>query len=198
MKFWEYFEKIIAIITPQYTRKIYLERSERLREFFKIREEIETSNQPEHVKTIQLNAAVSGLTGAKFSNIEEFDFFLENFDPNRFEEDYFVFARNRVTYETVRDEHGAIISIKSITRQRWSMTSLNCFLVIVFIFAAAGFIVNFHNFSKALNKDLGIPELVNASFFLGVLFICFLTIFKVIYEWDLWSGFNRYIKNKFR
>lgn len=197
MKVLEYFSKVVELITPEYARKIHQKRCERLKNFFEERQLILESSLSEREKNIQLNAAVSALTGASFSNIEEFNFFLEHFDPNNFENDYLAFARNRITYEIVDNEHGSKI-IKSISKQFWLMHFLHFFMLSMFLLVPLALLINFHAYIKALKVDLNVPESITSLGIWIAILICFLTLIKIFYEWACWNDFNKLIKKKYR
>lgn len=193
----DYLPKILELITPEFTRKIHRKRFERLEVFFEAREKIESSiTYTDDQKKILLNSAVSALTGAAFSNIDEFDFFVSNFDPNNFENEYFAFARNRMTYELIEEADGSK-KIRSIKKQKWLMHFLHIFIGIAFIFVSIAILIKFNQFTSAFEKDLNIPASITTIGLWVSLLICLLTLIKIIYEWSCWHDFNKLIKKKF-
>lgn len=197
MKFWDLLIKIIEIITPAYMRKILSERHERLKKFFEEKERIKASNWSERVKEIQLNSAVEALTGTRMTNNEEFDYFVETFDPSRFENDYWAFARFRTTFEVVKNEINQIVSIKINSLENYKMIGLNIFIFIMFLWVPATLYWKKDELYKAYHHGLGIPiEILNTIY--GFLcFLCFITIIKLFYDWSLWNSFKKQIKQKY-
>ena len=138
MKFWDIFLKIIELIIPAYLRNLNKSRYERLKLFFADKKIILESNESEATKTILLNAAASALTGAKNAKIDDLNFFLEKFNPNSFEDDYWAFARNRLTYQISYNSASEIVSIKSIKAEKYKMYALNIFLMFTMILIPLG------------------------------------------------------------
>lgn len=199
MKFWEYFLFIVEIVTPQYIRKVNGERYTRLSKFFEERNKInhEDSKLSDSEKIIQLNSCVAALTGVSFSNIEEFNFFIKNFDPNNFEKDYWAFSRNRLAYELNRNETGEILSISIIRKQKWVINLINWALMFLFLFTPSFLIVYMPKISTAFQKDFHIPEAMTFTvLWLGV-GISLLTLIKVLYDWSAWADFNKLIIKKY-
>lgn len=196
MKSIEYLSKTVELITPEYARQFHQKRYDRLKTFFDDRKVILESSLTEREKTIQLNAAVSALTGAAFSNIEEFNYFVENFEPNNFENDYLAFARNRVTYEMNMEENESL-KIKVIPKQYWLMHFLHVFVAFVFAFVFVAVLHKIDQICKAFKNDLNISESVTSIGVWAVAIIAILTVIKIIYEWMCWNDFNKLIKKKY-
>ena len=196
MKAIEYLSKTVELITPEYARKFHQKRYDRLKTFFDDRKVILESSLTEREKTIQLNAAVSALTGAAFSNIEEFNYFVENFEPNNFENDYLAFARNRVTYEMNMEENESL-KIKVIPKQYWLMHFLHVFVAFVFAFVFVAVLHKIDQICKVFKNDLNISESVTSIGVWAVAIIAILTVIKIIYEWMCWNDFNKLIKKKY-
>lgn len=197
MTMFEYLPKVLELVTPEFTRKIHQKRFDRLENFFETRKKIESSTDYSDVeKKILLNSAVSALTGAAFSNIEEFDFFRANFDPNNFENDYFAFARNRITYEMIEDQFG-VKKIVIIKKQLWLMNFLHWFIGIVFTIVPMAILYKFNEILSSFEKDLKVaPSFTSIAIWI-VLGVCLLTVVKIMYEWSCWRDLNKTINKKF-
>lgn len=197
MKFWDIFLKIVEIITPSFLRSLYKNRFDRLKAFFDERKKILETGEDEATQTVLLNAAASALTGAKNAKIEELDFFLENFEPSSFENDYWAFARNRMTYLVIRDESSKIIAIQSIKSERYKMYGLNIFLIFSMVLMPSMLYYKSLEVRQAYHIITGLPVHVFTLIYWGICFICALTIIKILYDWTCWQDFNNLIKKKF-
>lgn len=197
MTMFDYLPKVLELVTPEFTRKIHQKRFDRLEKFFETRKKIESSTDYSDVeKKILLNSAVSALTGAAFSNIEEFDFFIANFDPNNFENDYFAFARNRITYQIIESNDG-LKKIRNVKKQLYLMNFLHLFIGVVFTLVPIGVLIKFHQILSSFEKDLNVPPSITTIAIWIILGVCLLTLVKIIYEWSCWSDLNKTIKKKF-
>ncbi|WP_332606371.1 hypothetical protein [Acinetobacter sp. ESBL14] len=197
MKFWDIFLKIIEIITPSFVRSLCKNRFDRLKVFFEERKKILDSGEDQATQTILLNAAASALTGAKNAKIEELNFFLKNFDPSSFEDDYWAFSRNRMTYRVIRDESSKITAIQSIKTERYKMYGLNVFLIFAMVFLPLALYYKSIELRQIYHTLTGIPIDVFTLIYWGICFICALTIIKILYDWTCWQDLNNLIKKKF-
>ncbi|BCX72034.1 hypothetical protein KTJ16_19955 [Acinetobacter bereziniae] len=197
MKFWDIFLKMIEIITPTFIRNICKNRFDRLKSFFDERKRILESNENEATKTILLNAAASALTGAKSAKIEELNFFLEKFNPNYFEGDYWAFARNRLTYEVTHNQNSEIVSIKSIKSERYKMYVINSIMIFVMGFVPLALYLKGNELKQGYHSITGIPTDFFTLTYWVICFICALTIVKILYDWTCWSDLNNLIKKMF-
>lgn len=197
MKFWDLLIKIIEIITPTYMRKKLSERHERLKKFFEEKERINSFNWSERVKEIQLNSAVEALTGTRMTNNLEFDYFVESFDPSRFENDYWAFARFRTAFDVIKNENDQIVSIKINSLETYKMIGLNIFVFIMFLCVPATLYWKKGELYKAYHQGLGIPVEVLNTIYIFLCFLCFITIIKLFYDWSLWNSLKKQIKQKY-
>lgn len=197
MKFWEVLIRIIEFITPAFMRRILSDRHERLKKFFEEKDRIKKSECSYRVKEIQLNSAVAALTGTRSTNNEEFDYFVDNFDPSYFENDYWTFVRFRGAFIVEKNEIDEIKAIKINQIESIKLITLNLLIVFMLILVPATLYLGRKGFYQAYNKELGIPVDVLNIAYTVVCFICFITIAKVFYDWSLWKSLKRQIKQKY-
>lgn len=197
MKFWDIFLKIIEIITPTFIRTLCKNRFERLKIFFEERKKIIDSDENEATKTILLSAAASALTGAKSAKIEELNFFLEKFNPNYFEDDYWAFARNRLTYKIEYGAMNEITAIRSIAKEKYKMYGVNSFLIFIMFLVPSALYFKSIELKKTYHFITGLPIDFFTMLYWAICFFCGLTIVKILYDWTCWHDLNILIKKMF-
>lgn len=138
------------------------------------------SAENDKTKTILLNAAASALTGAK---IEELNFFLEKFDPSCFEDDYWAFARNRMTYEVKHNNLAEIDSIKSIKNAKYKIYAINSIMILIMSFVPFTLYLKGNELRLGYHSVTGLPIDFFIILYWLICFICALTLTKPLYDW---------------
>lgn len=189
------FEKIIELITPSFNRQRYQARHLRLKLFFEERERINKLNEPEEVKKILLNSAVSALTGTKYADIAELEYFLDRFNAYEFEVLYWAFVWNRLSYQVVKNSKGKILRLKILKSGKRKVVTLNIFVLIAMFGSPLAFYLERDGFISAFNSLFGLSQSILHIIFWIICLVCGVTIIKVFYDWTHWSELNKILED---
>ena len=188
-------EKIIEFITPSFNRRRYQDRHARLKFFFEERERIKIINESDEVKKLLLNSAASALTGTKYADITELEYFLERFNAYEFEMLYWAFVWNRLSYQVVKNSKGNILRLKLSKKGKKKIITLNIVVLIAMIGGPLIFFLDREKFIASFNSTFGISESILHVIFFGICFVCMITILKLFYDWGHWNKLNKILEN---
>lgn len=186
------FEKLIEIITPSFNRKKYQERHLRLKNFFEERRRIDNLNESDEIKYLLLNSAISALTGTKYANIDELDYFLDKFKGHDFENLYWAFVWNRFSYGVVKNSKGKVLSLKPTKRGKRNTILLN--VITILSMSLSPFLLR-DQFNKIQVDWAPLSTTIIQTVYPLVCAICLITIIKVIHDWYHWNRLNQIIES---
>lgn len=187
------FEKLIEIITPSFNRKRYQERHIRLKYFFEERKRIQNLDESEDVKNLLVQSAISGLTGTKYADIDEFDYFVDKFKAHDFENLYWAFVWNRPSYQVLKNSSGKVLRLKPSKKGKRNIILFN--FITIFFMSIAPFVFRYKFNKTKLVIDVFSPSIIQTLYVILIV-ICGITIIKLIHDWYHWGSLNQIIKNQ--